>query len=94
MYQIVVEIEFDRSKSEKNRADRGFGFGFAARIFLGRTIRHQDDRTDYGEIRMVATGKVEETLYTVVYTDRGAVRRIISARRASRKESRQWHLSE
>ena len=35
---------------------------------------------------MLATGRVEGQLYTVVYTWRGKSRRIISAREASGKE--------
>jgi len=38
----------------------------------------------------VAFGLVEEEVLVVVYTDRGDVRRIISARRANRKERKLW----
>lgn len=39
---------------------------------------------------MVALGAVEEEVLVVVYTDRSEVRRIISARRANRKERKLW----
>jgi len=41
---------------------------------------------DYGEQRIVATGKIEDGVLVVVYTRRGRRRRIISARPAKRKE--------
>lgn len=85
-----MEIDFDQSKSEKNQALRGFGFDFAARLFLGRVVSFRDDRADYGEVRVVAIGEIDGKLYEVVYTDRGDVRRIISAHRASRQEARKW----
>ncbi len=52
-------------------------------------LRHYT-RRDYGEVRIVATGYVGEYALTLVYTDRGEVRHIISARLASRRERRQW----
>ena len=47
-----MKIEFDPIKSARNEAERGFGFGFAARVFLGRTVEVVDDRHDYGEVRV------------------------------------------
>ena len=49
-----------------------------------------DLRHDYGEVRITAIGAVEEDVLVVTYTDRGDVRRIISARPANRKERRRW----
>ena len=45
-----------------------------------------DDRKDYGEIRYITIGKIDELTYTVVYTLRNDVYRIISARGANRDE--------
>lgn len=89
-----MDIEFDSNKSAKNLAERGFGFAFAARVFLGRSVVFQDTRRDYGEPRMVAIGDIDGQLFKVVFTDRGEVRRIISAHRASRQEKRLWPPSE
>jgi uncharacterized DUF497 family protein len=70
--------------------ERGFGFDYAARIFLGPTLERHDKRRDYGEVRMQAIGQVGKDVLFVVYTDRGDVRHIISARLASRKERKLW----
>lgn len=79
-------IEYDPVKSDRNLEDRGFDFDYAARIFEGVVIEQVDDRQDYGETRFVAIGQVNADILTVVYTWRGDVRRIISARKASRAE--------
>jgi uncharacterized protein YegP (UPF0339 family) len=47
-------------------------------------LRHYT-RRDYGEVRIVATGYVGEYALTIVYTDRGEVRHIISARLREQK---------
>lgn len=80
-------------KDERNRRERGFGFDFAALIFEGETIEWPDDRRDYGEARVRAIGEVDGLVLHVVFTDRGDVRRIISARLATRKERDRWHAS-
>ncbi|WP_123689184.1 BrnT family toxin [Allostella humosa] len=41
-------------------------------------------------MRVVAIGQVADICFCVVYTDRDAARRIISARRANRKECKLW----
>jgi uncharacterized protein len=65
------------------------GFDYAARFFLNPTLEKQDDRRDYGKVRMQAIGQVGEDVLFVVYTDRNA-RHKISARLASTKERKSW----
>lgn len=84
-------FSWDRRKSDANLADRGFDFEFASAIFFGPTLEREDARQDYGERRMVAIGSVDGILLVVVYTDRvisgsPIERRVISARRASKRE--------
>jgi len=93
-YTDGMDIEFDPGKSAKNEAERGFNFAFAARMFLGRTVETIDGRRDYGEVRVQAIGEVDGVVLVVVYTDRGDARRIISTRKADRKERALWHSSE
>jgi len=88
-----VRFDWDPIKSERNRQERGFGFDFAALIFEGATIEWPDDRRDYGEARVRAIGEADGLVLYVIFTDRGDVRRIISARLASRKERDQWRAS-
>jgi uncharacterized DUF497 family protein len=85
-----VEFEWDPAKSESTYRTRGFDFAYASRIFQARFIESEDTRTDYGETRMKAVGQVGPDILAVIYTRRGAALRIISARRANRKERAQW----
>lgn len=79
-------FEWDEAKSEANLRERGFDFAYAALIFDGPTLEWDDVRQDYGERRIQTIGQVDEDVLFVVYTWRGAARRIISARLANRRE--------
>jgi uncharacterized protein len=81
-----MEFEWDEAKSERNQADRNLPFALAINLFGGQTIDLIDNRRDYGEMRMQAVGIVGGLILLCVYTDRGPVRRIISLRRANRRE--------
>ncbi len=88
-----MTFDFDPAKDQETREARGFGFVFAARIFAGHTIERLDRRWDYGEERIVAIGRIEDSVFAVVYTwrtdeDGAPLRWIISARLASRRERR------
>ncbi len=81
------EFEWDEEKAEANLAKHGVPFEAAAAVFADekRSVII-DDRLDYGEERWNVIGLVDGILLTVTCTMRGHVCRIISARRASRKE--------
>jgi len=83
-------VEWDAAKSEKNRLLRGFGFAYAARVFLEEYVE-EESRGNFGERRFVVTGAVDDLVLTLVWTPRGTARRIISARRASRSERRMYY---
>jgi uncharacterized DUF497 family protein len=84
-------FEWDQTKSDKNLAERGFDFAYASRIFDGDVLEWEDTRREYGGRRVVAIGEVDKEVYVVVYTWRGEVRRIISARPASGRERSVYH---
>ena len=83
-------FEWDEAKSRRTLRERGFGFDYAAGIFSGPTLERQDERRDYGEVRIQAIGRAATDILFVVYTDRDDARHIISARRANRKERVSW----
>jgi uncharacterized DUF497 family protein len=85
-----MEFEWDEAKHAKTLRERGIGFDDGARIFLGKIVIWQDLRFDYGEPRYRAVGEVNGVPLHIVYTQRGAVIRIISVRRANGKEIRAW----
>jgi uncharacterized DUF497 family protein len=85
-----MEFEWDEDKHHRNYRDRGFGFDFAALIFAGPVVEKRDTRKEYGELRMLALSEADGIVFAVIYTDREDVPRIISARRASKKERAEW----
>jgi uncharacterized protein len=89
-----MEFGWDPDKHESTRRERGFGFDYAARIFLGPIVESVDRRRDYGEARIRAIGQIDGRIYVVIYTDRPGMRWIISAWKASGKDVRTWRNSE
>lgn len=89
-----MEFEWDDGKHRRNEQERSIGFDVASSIFEGDTIERPDARRNYGEDRIKAIGTVEGVVLHVVYTRRGNVYRIISARRANRKERLEWQSRE
>ena len=83
-------FDWHDEKSAACLSARGFDFIYAARIFLGDVIEREDTRKDYGETRIQAVGMIEGCRYMVVYTHRGDVTWIISARRMHEKEWKKW----
>ncbi|MGY2048808.1 BrnT family toxin [Methylobacterium sp. JK268] len=90
-----MDFDWNPLKEAEVRARRGHGFSAPVRIFLDRTVEWEDDREDYGEIRMIAVGRAEGRFWTVVYTDRedadGPFRWIITAWPSDRRERERWH---
>jgi uncharacterized protein len=89
-----VEFEWDEAKQARTLRERGVGFDDAAQIFEGPVIIWQDTRRNYGEDRFRAVGESEGDILHVVFTLRGDRVRIISVRRANRKETKAWQSSE
>ena len=82
-------FEFDAEKSAANLAKHGIDFETAQALWqdLNRT---EIDVVRNDELRTLATGLIDGQLWTVVYTLRGEIVRIISARRAWDKEIRRY----
>lgn len=49
-----------------------------------------DERFGYDEMRMIALAPETDILYYVAFVDRGEVRRVISLRRATRREVKHY----
>jgi uncharacterized DUF497 family protein len=89
-----VKITFDPRKSERNVRLRGISFDRAAEFDFSAATFDQDTRRDYGEIRTLALGFIGETLHALVFTVRDGAIRVISLRRANRKERNKYANTE
>lgn len=82
-------FEWDESKSARCFRERGFDFAYASQVFLDPSrLEFADTRWDYGEPRTVTMGRIDRFVFVVVHTRRETRTRIISARRASRQETK------
>ncbi len=85
-----MRIEFDPAKSASNASERGLPFELTAELdWSGASVR-PDERRDYGEGRFVALVPMSGRLYVVCYCIRGDARRIISFRKANKREERTY----
>jgi uncharacterized DUF497 family protein len=85
-YNKEVLITFDHAKRDKTLAKRGLDFQRADEAFAGIHLTRADDRRDYGEPRFVTAGWLDQRIVVIVWTPRGAARRIISMRKANERE--------
>ncbi len=84
---MELEFEWDEKKAQVNLAKHGVSLLTAAEVFGNEILERIDNREDYGEIRMIALGRVEAEVYRVVFTWRNEnLIRILSAQKASRDE--------
>ena len=85
-----MRIEFDAGKDSGNQAKHGVSLALAAELDWHAALVWVDDRFDYAELRMIALAPKTGTLYYLAFVDRGEARRIISLRRANRREVKHY----
>ena len=82
-----MQFEWDENKNKANLEKHGIEFCVAIEVFSD-PLAIETTRFINGEERMQIVGRVDNYIFSVVYTNRSSNIRIISARLASRKERR------
>ena len=85
-----MRIEFDPAKDVTNRQKHGVSLAVDGELDWEAALVWVDDRFEYGETRMIALAPKTAILYYAAFVDRGNVRRIISLRRANRREVKHY----
>ena len=85
-----MQIDFDPQKDASNLSKHDVSLALAVEIDWDAALVWVDDRTDYGEARMIALAPKTAILYFVAFVDRLTVRRIISLRKANRREAKRY----
>ena len=85
-----MKIEFDPAKNAKNILERGIDFELAFEFDLATAKIWADTRKDYGEERFIALGYIGERLFSMTFTVRGEVLRVISLRKANSREVKSY----
>ena len=69
---------------------RGLDFQDAEIVFAGPTFSLEDDREDYGEVRIVTFGLLARRLVAVCWTPRGEDQHVFSMRKANDREQKRY----
>ncbi len=77
---------WDKAKNRSNFAKHGLAFEDAEQVFAGPCVTFEDDRFDYGEERLITLGFLAGRLVMIAHAPRGETTRIISMRKANRRE--------
>ena len=85
-----MRIEFDRVKDSANQTKHGVSLSLAEELDWDAALVWIDERFENDEWRMIALAPKTGILYYVAFVDRGEVRRIISLRRANRREVKHY----
>ena len=85
-----MKIEFDPAKDKANFAKHGVSLAVAGELDWEAALVWVDGRYEYDELRMIALAPKTEILYCVAFLELGEVRRVISLRRANRREVKHY----
>ena len=81
-----VRYEWDEAKRVENLERHGIDFYAIGRFDWDVAIIVTDNRRAYGEERLVAYAPMDGRVHVLVYTRRSEFRRLISFRKANRRE--------
>jgi len=85
-----MEFEWDDQKNRINIDKHGLSFEISPLVFGGFFVSKPDNRKDYGESRQCAMGTLgpDGRVVIVAYTTRNGMTRIISMRKANKREQK------
>jgi uncharacterized protein len=86
-------MQWDDKKRAANIVKHSIDFLEAAYFDWETAVVIEDERYDYGEPRYQAFGRIHERLFCLVFTPRGDEEKIISLRKATKKEIH-WYEQE
>lgn len=82
-----MKIVWDETKRQGNMAKHGLDFAEAHIVFAGATFTFEDNRMDYGELRFVTIGLLDDVV-VIIHTEGADEIRIISMRKANKNEQK------
>ena len=82
-----MEFEWDEKKSRANKSKHGIDFNTAMELWIDMD-RIEIQTSFQAENRNALIGKIEDKLWTAIFTRRADAIRIISVRRSRKKETK------
>jgi uncharacterized DUF497 family protein len=87
----VPDFEWDDAKAQSNEEKHGITFADAIAVFADPdAVRLDVSRSEEGEERFKTVGRIDGKLFVVVFTERAGAIRVISGRRANKKEEQAY----
>jgi uncharacterized DUF497 family protein len=83
-----MQFDWDDTKRRQNLAKHGVDFEDIKDFDWATALEIFDDRKDYNELRIRSMGHIQNRLHVCVYTERSDCYRIISLRKANKREER------
>ena len=83
-------FEWDDDKAAANLVKHGIAFERVHDFDWDTAQVVEDDREDYGEQRMIALGLIDAVLHVLVFTERDDSIRVISLRKANKRETKAY----
>ncbi len=81
-----MRLECDEEKRARTIEVRGLDVTRVADVLRDATLTVEDDRQDYGEIRVITIGFLDDAMVVLVWTPRDNAYRIIGMRKANDRE--------
>lgn len=79
-------FEWDATKRLRNLEKHGCDFSIAEGFNWDVALTREDTRSDYGERRFVSISVIGDRHYVAVWTERDGICRLISLRKANKRE--------
>ena len=86
-----MNFTWDERKRRANIGKHGLDFADAEKVFAGPMVLFEDDRTDYGEQRMIGIGSLDYLIVIIVHVETDDTVRIISMRKADNDETNLYY---
>ena len=83
-----MNYEWDEAKNQANFVKHGLWFQDAEQVFASPCVTFEDDRFDYGEVRLLTLGLLAGRLVIIAHAPRKDGSRIISMRKGNRREQK------
>ena len=82
----MAQFTWSEAKWQANLTAHGLDFRDVPEVFEGSTFTFEDDRFEYEEVRYVTLGFLQGIPVSIVHTETDELIRVISFRKATKKE--------
>ncbi len=86
-----MKFEWDKNKELSNTDKHGLDFSISRDLFKSKMVFYEDTRKPYKEKRYIGYGVISEKCINIVFTIRKRTIRVISLRKANKRETRRYN---